>query len=93
MVASAISSGSALVTCQILSLQEPIYVADGVTGYITSPARKREMPLSEMSQLYRHLALPHTLLEIWNCRASAFQTLLPLLPHCSRENRMVVIEL
>jgi hypothetical protein len=31
---------------------------------LTSPARKREMPLGEMSQLYRHLTLPHTLLEI-----------------------------
>jgi hypothetical protein len=31
---------------------------------LMSPARKREMPLSEMSQLYRHLTLPHTFLEI-----------------------------
>jgi hypothetical protein len=31
---------------------------------VTSPARKREMPLSEMNQLDKHLTLPHTLLEI-----------------------------
>ena len=29
---------------------------------LTSPALKREMPLSEMSQLHRHLALTYTLL-------------------------------
>ena len=38
---------------------------------LTSPARKRETPLSEMSQLGRHFTLPYTLLDTREYRESA----------------------
>jgi hypothetical protein len=58
-----------------------------------SPARKRETPLSEMSQLDAHLNLSHTLLDVFSHLESIIQTLLPILPRCSRRNQGVVVKL
>ena len=58
-----------------------------------SPARKRETPLNEMSQLDAHLNLSHTLLDVFSRRESIIHTLLPLLPRCSRRNQGVVVKL
>jgi hypothetical protein len=62
-------------------------------GRLTSPARKRETPLIEMSQLDAHLNLSHTLLDVFSRRESIIHTLLPLLPRCSRRNQGVVAKL